>query len=222
MIRVALVDDQAIVRTGLARILSPDDGFEVVAECADGRQALAEVPTLRPDVTLMDIRMPRLDRIAATAQLCGREDAGPVLVLTTFGEDEVLWGAIEAGAAGFVLKDSSAEDLIAAVRAVAGGGAWFDPAVAPRVLDRYRRVVAPAARDAARLDLLTDREHDVVRLMARGATNAEIAATLHVAEATVKTHIGSIFTKLDVRDRAAAIVFAYDHGVVAPGSTPPP
>jgi DNA-binding NarL/FixJ family response regulator len=222
MIRVALVDDQAIVRTGLARILSPDDGFEVVAECADGRQAVAEVPTLRPDVTLMDIRMPRLDGIAATAQLCGREDAGPVLVLTTFGEDEVLWGAIEAGAAGFVLKDSSAEDLIAAVRAVAGGGAWFDPAVAPRVLDRYRRVVAPAARDAARLDLLTDREHDVVRLMARGATNAEIAATLHVAEATVKTHIGSIFTKLDVRDRAAAIVFAYDHGVVAPGSTPPP
>jgi DNA-binding NarL/FixJ family response regulator len=222
MIRVALVDDQAIVRTGLARILSPDDGFEVVAECADGRQAVAEVPTLRPDITLMDIRMPRLDGIAATAQLCGREDAGPVLVLTTFGEDEVLWGAIEAGAAGFVLKDSSAEDLIAAVRAVAGGGAWFDPAVAPRVLDRYRRVVAPAARDAARLDLLTDREHDVVRLMARGATNAEIAATLHVAEATVKTHIGSIFTKLDVRDRAAAIVFAYDHGVVAPGSTPPP
>jgi DNA-binding NarL/FixJ family response regulator len=219
MIRVALVDDQAIVRAGLARILSPDDGFEVVAECADGQQAVAELPALRPDVTLMDIRMPRLDGIAATAQLCEAADAGPILVLTTFGEDEVLWGAIEAGAAGFVLKDSSAEDLIAAVRAVAGGGAWFDPAVAPRVLDRYRRVVAPAARDAARLDLLTDREHDVLRLMARGATNAEIAASLHVAEATVKSHIGSIFTKLEVRDRAAAIVFAYDHGVVAPGST---
>jgi DNA-binding NarL/FixJ family response regulator len=219
MIRVALVDDQAIVRTGLARILSPSDGFEVVAECADGRQAVQELPALRPDVTLMDIRMPRLDGIAATAQLRASEDVGPVLVLTTFGEDEVLWGAIEAGAAGFVLKDSSAEDLIAAVRAVAGGGAWFDPAVAPRVLDRYRRVVAPATRDAARLDLLTDREHDVLRLMARGATNAEIAASLHVAEATVKSHIGSIFTKLEVRDRAAAIVFAYDHGVVAPGTT---
>ena len=122
-------------------------------------------------------------------------------MLTTFGEDEVLWGAIEAGAVGFVLKDSSAEDLIAAVRAVAGGGAWFDPAVAPRVLDRYRRVVAPAARDAARLDLLTDREHDVLRLMARGATNSEIAASLFVAEATVKSHVGSIFMKLDVRDR---------------------
>jgi DNA-binding NarL/FixJ family response regulator len=220
MIRVALVDDQAIVRAGLARILSPSDGFEVVAECADGRQAVEELPALGPDVTLMDIRMPRLDGIAATAQLCGgAADAGPVLVLTTFGEDEVLWGAIEAGAAGFVLKDSSAEDLIAAVRAVAGGGAWFDPAVAPRVLDRYRRVVAPATRDAARLDLLTDREHDVLRLMARGATNAEIAASLHVAEATVKSHVGSIFTKLGVRDRAAAIVFAYDHGVVAPGTT---
>jgi DNA-binding NarL/FixJ family response regulator len=218
MIRVALVDDQAIVRTGLARILSPSDGFEVVAECADGRQAVQELPAVRPDVTLMDIRMPRLDGIAATAQLRGTQDVGPVLVLTTFGEDEVLWGAIEAGAAGFVLKDSSAEDLIAAVRAVAGGGAWFDPAVAPRVLDRYRRVVAPATRDAARLDLLTDREHDVLRLMARGATNAEIAASLHVAEATVKSHIGSIFTKLEVRDRAAAIVFAYDHGVVAPGT----
>jgi DNA-binding NarL/FixJ family response regulator len=141
-----------------------------------------------------------------------------VLVLTTFDEDEVLWGAIEAGAAGFVLKDSSAESLIAAARAVAGGGAWFNPAVAPRVLDRYRRVVAPAARDSARLDLLTDREHNVLRLMARGATNAEIAAALHVAETTVKTHVGSIFGKLGVRDRAAAIVFAYDHGVVTLGA----
>jgi DNA-binding NarL/FixJ family response regulator len=219
MIRVALVDDQAIVRAGLARILSPTDGFDVIAECVDGRQAVEELPALHPDVILMDIRMPGLDGIAATARLAG---AGPVLVLTTFGEDEVLWGAIEAGAAGFVLKDSSAEDLIAAVRAVAGGGAWFDPGVAPRVLDRYRRVVAPATRDAARLELLTDREHEVLRLMARGATNAEIAASLYVAEATVKTHVGSIFMKLRVRDRAAAIVFAYDHGVVSPGATPMP
>jgi DNA-binding NarL/FixJ family response regulator len=221
MIRLALVDDQAIVRAGLARILSPTDGFEVVAECADGLQAVEELPDVRPDVILMDIRMPRLDGIAATRQLRDTTEGSPVLVLTTFGEDEVLWGAIEAGAAGFVLKDSSAEDLTAAVRAVAGGGAWFDPAVAPRVLDLYRRAIAPAARDAARLDLLTDREHDVLRLMARGASNAEIAATLYVAEATVKTHVGSIFSKLDVRDRAAAIVFAYDHGVVSPGATPP-
>jgi DNA-binding NarL/FixJ family response regulator len=219
VIRTAIVDDQALVRAGLVRILSPADGFEVVAECADGRQAVEELPALRPDVVLMDVRMPALDGIAATEQLRGLDDPLDVLVLTTFGEDEVLWGAIEAGAAGFVLKDCTAEDLIAAVRAVAGGAAWFDPAVAPRLLERYRRVVAPAARDAARLDLLTDREHDVLRLMARGATNAEIGATLFVAEATVKTHVGSIFGKLGVRDRAAAIVFAYDHGIVTPGVT---
>ena len=221
MIRVALVDDQAIVRAGLARILSPADGFEVVAEFADGRRAVAELPAVRPDVVLMDIRMPALDGVEATKRLRGLGEPLDVLVLTTFGEDEVLWGAIDAGAAGFVLKDSSAEDLIAAVRAVAGGGAWFDAGVAPRVLERYRRVVAPAARDAARLDELTEREHEVLKLMARGATNAEIGGTLHVAEATVKTHVGSIFAKLGVRDRAAAIVFAYDHGVVAPGAAQP-
>jgi DNA-binding NarL/FixJ family response regulator len=220
MIRVALVDDQAIIRAGLARILSPADGFEVIAECADGRQAVDELASLAPDVVLMDIRMPVLDGIAATAQLRAAADPLAVLVLTTFGDDEVLWGAIEAGAAGFVLKDSSAEALIAAARAVAGGGIWFDAAVAPRVLEHYRRLVAPAAREGARLELLTDREHDVLRLMARGATNAEIAADLYVAEATVKTHVGSIFAKLSVRDRAAAIVFAYDHGVVTPGALP--
>jgi DNA-binding NarL/FixJ family response regulator len=220
MISVALVDDQAIVRAGLARILSPADGFEVVAECSDGKHAVEELPAVRPDVVLMDIRMPALDGVAATKHLRALEEPLDVLVLTTFGEDEVLWGAIEAGASGFVLKDSSAEDLIAAVRAVAGGGAWFDPGVAPRLLERYRRVVAPAARDAGRLDQLTEREHEVLRLMARGATNAEIGTTLHVAEATVKTHVGSIFAKLGVRDRAAAIVFAYDHGVVKPGTAP--
>jgi DNA-binding NarL/FixJ family response regulator len=219
MIRVALVDDQAIVRAGVARILSPADGFEVVAECGDGRQAVEELPGVKPDVVLMDIRMPVLDGIAATAKLRETTDTVAVLVLTTFGEDEVLWGALEAGAAGFVLKDSSAEDLIAAVRAVAAGAAWFDPAVAPRLLQHYRRQVAPAGRQAARLELLSEREREVLRMMARGATNGEIAAALYLAEATVKTHIGSIFGKLGVRDRAAAIVFAYDHGVVTPGSS---
>jgi DNA-binding NarL/FixJ family response regulator len=221
MIRVALVDDQAIVRAGLARILSPADGFEVVAECADGREAVQQLPALHPDVVLMDVRMPQLDGIAATVQLRAADDPLDILVLTTFGEDEVLWGAIAAGAAGFVLKDCSAEDLIAAVRAIAGGGAWFDPGVAPRLLDQYRRLVVPTAREAARLQLLTDRENEILKLMARGATNAEIAETLHVAEATVKTHIGSIFAKLGVRDRAAAIVFAYDHGVITPGANAP-
>jgi DNA-binding NarL/FixJ family response regulator len=221
MIQVALVDDQAIVRAGLARILSPEDGFEVVAECADGREAIERLPALAPDVVLMDIRMPVLDGIAATSTLRESADAISVLVLTTFGEDEVLWGALEAGAAGFVLKDSSAEALIAAVRAVAGGAAWFDPAVAPRILEHYRRRVAPSTREAHRLELLSDREREVLSLIARGATNAEIAAKLYLAEATVKTHIGSIFGKLGVRDRAAAIVFAYDHGVVTPGQTHP-
>ena len=219
MIQVALVDDQAIVRAGLARILSAADGFEVVAELAHEQRAIQELAAVRPDVVLMDVHMPDLDGIAATARLRAAQDPLNVLVLTAFGEDDVLWSAIEAGAAGFVLKNSTPADLIAAVRAVARGAAWFDPAVAPRILERYRRVVAPAVRDAHRLELLTDREHDVLRLMARGATNGEIGATLFVAEATVKTHVGSIFGKLGARDRAAAIVFAYDHGVVRAGVT---
>jgi DNA-binding NarL/FixJ family response regulator len=214
VIRVALVDDQAMVRTGLARILSPADGFEVVAECRDGEDAVATVPTAGADVVLMDIRMPRLDGIEATRRLCALPEVAPILVLTTFDEDELLWGAIEAGASGFVLKDSTADELISAVTAVAGGGAWFDSSVAPRMLDAYRRTVAPARRSAQRLEVLTDREHDVLRLLSRGATNREIADGLHVSEATVKTHVGSIFMKLGVRDRAAAIVYAFDHGVV--------
>ena len=217
MIRAVLVDDQTIVRTGLARILSPDDGFEVVAECGDGEEAVATVPEAEADVVVMDIRMPRLDGIEATRRLRELDGAPPVVILTTFDEDELLWSAIEAGAAGFVLKDTTADELIAGVTAVAGGGAWFDPAVAPRVLAGYRSRVAPARRTAQRLDELTDREHEVLRLVSRGATNAEIAAALYVGEATVKTHVGSIFTKLGVRDRAAAIVYAFDHGVVHPG-----
>ena len=213
MIRVVIVDDQALVRAGLARILGPEDGFDVVGEFADGADLLAGFPAETPDLVLMDVRMPRVNGIDATRALRARADPPPVLILTTFGEDEVLWGAIEAGAAGFVLKDASAADLLGAARAVAGGGAWFDRAVTPRVLDAYRRAV-PSRRDAGRLDELTDREHHVLRLMARGATNAEIAQELHVSAATVKSHVRSIFTKLGTRDRAAAIVLAFDHGVV--------
>ncbi len=139
-----------------------------------------------------------------------------MLVLTTFDDDDVLWDVLDAGAAGFVLKDASAEDLIAASRAVANGGAWLDPKVAPRVLGAFRSNVRPRLAEAARVDALTEREHDVLRLMARGAINSEIAATLFVSEPTVKSHVGAIFTKLGVRDRAAAIVFAYDHGIVDP------
>jgi DNA-binding NarL/FixJ family response regulator len=217
MIRVVLVDDQPIVRAGVARILGPDDGFEVVAECTDGAEAVAAVEATRPDLVLMDIRMPRVDGIEATRRLGALADPPPVLVLTTFDENEVLWGAIQAGAAGFVLKDASATDLIAAAKSVASGGAWFDKAVTPRVLEAYRTTVVRGERGRRRIEQLTERESEVLRCMARGATNAEIAATLHLSEATVKTHVGNIFTKLDVRDRAAAIVFAFDHGLVAAG-----
>ena len=202
-------------------ILGPDDGFDVVAECGDGDEVVDAVTHHRPDLVLMDVRMRGVDGVAATRRLRELAAEPPVLVLTTFDDDDALWGALDAGAAGFVLKDASAEDLISAARAVAGGAAWLDPRVAPRVLHAFRANVRPHLAEAAPIDQLTEREHDVLRLMARGATNAEIAATLYVAEATVKTHVGSIFAKLDVRDRAAAIVFEYDHGVVAPGLTPP-
>lgn len=216
-IRVVLVDDQDIVRNGLARILGPEDGFEVVAECADGDEVLDAVMRHRPDLVLMDLRMRRVDGLTATRALAALPEPPAVLVVTTFDEDDLLWGALEAGAAGFLLKDTPADQLIAAARAVAGGGAWFDPAVAPRVLDAYRSSVAPGARERRRLEELTPREHDVLVGMAGGATNAEIAARLHLGETTVKTHVGNVFLKLGVRDRAAAIVYAFDHGVVTPG-----
>ncbi|HJV09026.1 MAG TPA: response regulator transcription factor [Acidimicrobiales bacterium] len=216
MIRVLIVDDQPVVRAGVVRILGPDDGFEVVAECGDGDEVVEAVAAHQPDMVLMDVRMGRVDGVTAIRLLRQVSAEPPVLVLTTFDDDDALWGALDAGAAGFILKDASAEDLIAAARAVAGGAAWLDPRVAPRVLQAFRANVRPRLAQAARLDHLTEREHDVLRHMARGATNTEIAATLIVSEATVKTHVGSIFSKLGVRDRAAAIVFAYDHGIVEP------
>jgi DNA-binding NarL/FixJ family response regulator len=216
MIRVVVVDDQPVVRAGVVRILGPIDGFEVVAECDDGDQVAAAVTEHRPDVVLMDVRMRRVDGVTATRTLVEAGDAPPVLVLTTFDDDDVLWGALDAGAAGFVLKDCPAEDLLAAVRAVAAGAAWLDPRVAPRVLEAMRRVAGSRRFDAARIAALSEREHAVLRLMARGATNAEIAAQLFISEATVKSHVGALFSKLGARDRAAAIVFAYDHGLVTP------
>lgn len=216
MIRVIIVDDQPVVRAGAARILGPADGFEVVAECGDGDEVVPAVAAHRPDLVLMDVRMRRVDGVTATRSLGRADGAPPVLMFTTFDDDDVLWGALDAGAAGFILKDSSAEDLIAAARAVAGGAAWLDPKVAPRVLQAFRTNVRPRLAEAARVAELTDREHDVLRHMARGATNTEIAAALTVSEATIKTHVGAVFSKLGVRDRAAAIVFAYDHGIVEP------
>ncbi len=215
MIGVVLVDDQPLVRTGLERILSEEEGFTVVAQCGDGAAAVAAIESAPADVVLMDVRMRGMDGIQAT-RLIRELDGPPVLVLTTFDDDEVLWGAIEAGAAGFALKEASAEDLIAATRAVASGGAWLDGAVTARVLEVTRSAGLPRQRQAEKATLLTERELDVLRHMATGATNSEIADALYVSEATVKSHVGSVFSKLGVRDRAGAIVFAYQHGIASP------
>jgi DNA-binding NarL/FixJ family response regulator len=219
MIRVLLVDDQELVRTGLRGILRPEFGFDIVGECADGREVAAVVESLAPDVVLMDVRMPVVDGVAATRELRDRDGSPPVLALTTFDDDEVLAGVLRAGASGFILKGVPAEDLQRAVRAVADGGAWLDPAVTGRVLAIYRSAaVAPssAAGGTLGLDALTGREREVLILIGQGKTNAEIAAELFVGEGTVKTHINHVFMKLRLRDRAAAVVFAFDHDLVSP------
>jgi DNA-binding NarL/FixJ family response regulator len=215
VIRIVLVDDQDLVRAGLERILGSEDDLTIVAQCADGAHALDAIEVHHPDVVVMDIRMRVMNGIEATRRIRDA-DGPPVLILTTFDDDDTLWGAIDAGAAGFVLKDASAVDLIRAVRTVANGAAWLDPQVTPRVLAIYRTTVLPQAREQGRAEQLTDREHDVLRLIAGGATNGEIADTLHVSGGTVKSHVGSIFTKLGVRDRAGAIVYAYQHGIASP------
>jgi DNA-binding NarL/FixJ family response regulator len=210
-IAVLLVDDQDLVRSGLRRILRRKDGFTVVAECADGDEVPAAVAQHRPDVVVMDLRMRRVDGLEATRRLAG---GPPVLALTTFNEDELLSGALRAGAAGFVLKDSSAEELIRAVRAVARGDSYLDPAVTARVLTTYRKAAhGPRANNVGDL---TSRELDVLTLIGKGLSNTEIADELCISGVTVKSHIGRIFVKLDLRDRSAAIVYAYDNGIVAP------
>lgn len=212
-IAVLLVDDQDLVRSGLRRILRRKDGFTIVAECSDGDEVPDAVAGHRADVVVMDLRMKRVDGIAATRMLCGR-GGPPVLALTTFNDDELLSEALRAGASGFVLKDSSAEELIRAVRAVARGDCYLDPAVTARVLTTYRKAASPSHHHAP-ADL-TARELDVLTLIAKGCSNSEIADELSISGVTVKSHIGRIFVKLDLRDRAAAIVYAYDNGIVAP------
>jgi DNA-binding NarL/FixJ family response regulator len=220
MIRVLLVDDQELVRAGLRGILRTQFGFEVVGECADGCEVISAVDSLAPDVVLMDVRMPLVDGVRATAELRRRGGGPPVLALTTFDDDKVLAGVLRAGASGFILKGVPAEDLHRAVRVVAGGGAWLDPAVTGRVLAIYRSAPRPAGGRDADLAALTSRERDVLALIGQGSTNAEIAAKLVVGEGTVKTHINHLFTKLQLRDRAAAVIFAFDHDLVTPA--PPP
>jgi DNA-binding NarL/FixJ family response regulator len=210
VIKVLLVDDQDLVRAGLRGILRTQFGFDIVGECVDGSTVSTAVGTLAPDVVLMDVRMPLVDGIAATRQLRARADAPPVLALTTFDDDEVLAGMLRAGASGFVLKGAPAEDLQRAVRVVAEGGAWLDPAVTARVLATYRSA-PPLAVPNPELATLTAREREVLTLIGEGKTNAEIATALFVSEGTVKTHINHVFTKLRLRDRAAAVVFAFDN-----------
>jgi len=213
-VRVLLVDDQELVRSGLRRILRRRAGFEVVAECDDGDGVPEAVGVHAPDLVVMDLRMRRVDGIAATAALRELADAPPVLVLTTFDDDELLSGALRAGAAGFCLKDTPADDLVRAAHAVASGASWLDPTVTGRVLATYR-AAAPAS--SASLDVLTQRETEVLRAIGRGRSNGEIAAELTISELTVKSHVGRIFTKLGLRDRAAAVVHAFDTGLVRPG-----
>ncbi|MGH8881038.1 MAG: response regulator [Stackebrandtia sp.] len=216
-IRVLIADDEALVRAGFRALVDSAPDLTVVGEAGTGSEAVRLTRQLRPDVVLMDIRMPVMDGLEAMRHIAADDTAGPhVLIVTTFDQDEHVFRALRTGAGGFILKDSPAESLIAAARAVAGGAAWLDPKVAPRVLEAFRTNVRPHLDETARVAELTDREHDVLRHMARGATNAEIADALIVSEATIKTHVGAVFSKLGVRDRAAAIVFAYDHGLVEP------
>jgi DNA-binding NarL/FixJ family response regulator len=215
-IRVVLVDDQQLVREGLRRILHPDEGFEIIGECADGDEVEPLVAEQQPDLVVMDVRMKRVDGVEATRRLRSHAESPPILVLTTFDDDDVLAGALRAGASGFQLKDAPGEDLVRAARAVAAGDGWLDPSVTARVLTTYRAASADARDGSDNIEELTERERDVLQQIGLGATNQEIAESLFISEATVKSHIGHIFTKLGVRDRPAAIVYAFDHRIVIP------
>jgi len=211
-IGVLVVDDQAMVRAGFRMLLSREPDLDVVGEACDGLEALEQAEALRPTVVLMDVRMPRLDGLAATRRLLARDDPPRVLVLTTFDLDEYVFEALQAGASGFVLKDDPPEHLVAAVRTVAAGDAMLSPAITRRVIDRFTRLARPARADA--LDALTTRELDVLRFVAQGLSNGEIARELFISEGTVKTHVGHLLQKLGLRDRVQAVVLAYRCGLV--------
>lgn len=217
-LRVAIADDQALVRAGFRMIIQNQPDMEVVGEAADGREAVALVRRTRPDIVLMDVRMPHLDGLEATRQvLDGREPRPRVVILTTFDLDEYVFRALRAGASGFLLKDVSPENLVASLRMVAAGDALLAPSITRRLVERFARSVPESAVDGGRLNRLTAREAEVLELMARGLTNAEIAGRLGLSEATVKTHVARILPKLELRDRVQAVVFAYETGLIQPG-----
>jgi DNA-binding NarL/FixJ family response regulator len=216
-IRVALVDDEAMVRVGLRMVLSAEPDLEVVGEADDGAAAVELVHATSPDVVLMDNRMPRVDGLEGTRRVLAAAPGTKVVVLTTFDEDAYVEAALRAGVSGFLLKVAPPERLIDAVRTVAGGGGLLDPSVTLRVIESFAGTPAVPGVQALRLDPLTAREKDVLQLVARGLSNAEIAAELYVGEATVKTHVSSVLLKLGLRDRVQAVVAAYETGLVRPG-----
>jgi DNA-binding NarL/FixJ family response regulator len=217
VIRVVVADDQALVRGGFRLILDAQPDIDVVGEAADGVEALERARALRPDVVLMDIRMPALDGLEATRRLLADTDPPRVLMLTTFDLDEYVYDALRAGASGFLLKDVRPEQLADAVRVVAAGDTLLAPTITRRLVEQYLRRPRPGAGIATALNSLTDRELDVLRLVARGRSNQQIADTLFLGESTVKTHLTHLFAKLDLRDRAQAVVLAYETGLIQPG-----
>ena len=217
MIRVVVADDQELVRAGFAMILDAQPDIEVVGEAADGEQAVHAVRGHRPDVLLLDIRMPRMDGIEAARIVCA-ESATRVVVLTTFDDDEYVFAALRAGASGFLLKDVRRDDLVHAVRVVVAGAALLAPAVTRRLVDAVAAGRPPGPRPPVPRDLLTNREWETLVLLGRGLSNAEIAARMVVSEHTVKTHVSSVLSKLHLRDRVHAAIAAYEFGLIVPGS----
>ncbi|CAN5561047.1 response regulator transcription factor [soil metagenome] len=220
-IRVLIADDQSMVRTGLRSLLEGEPEIEVIAEAGDGEQALASIRRFEPDVALMDIRMPNLDGIEATRRLTAESVSTRVLILTTYDLDEYVYEGLRAGASGFLLKDAPAEDLIAGVRAVAAGDGLLAPAVTRRVIESFAGVPRADPGVAEALEELSARELEVLRLLARGNSNREIAAELVVTEATAKTHVSNVLAKLGIRDRVQAVILAYESGLIQPEGRAP-
>ena len=218
MIRVGIVDDQELVRTGFRMILESEDDLEVVGEAADGRAALEMVRARRPDVVLMDVRMPEMDGVEATSKLGPSTDTR-VIIVTTFDLDEYVFSALQNGASGFLLKDTPADQLVAAIRVVAAGDALLAPSITRRLIERFQTTAhAETTTGQELIGTLTERETEVLCELARGLSNAEIAEQLYVSETTIKTHVGRVLAKLNVRDRVQAVVMAYESGVVRPGA----